>query len=76
MTENDVKEFVALLGMDADKSFAEANGDSLRKLISRLSKHDSSSAIGYLTMHYGLECAMEMLESALNLSEVAEGTIK
>ena len=70
MTENDVYELIDRLGRDADKSFAEAAGDSLRKLIGRLSKHDSS-VIGYLVMHYGLEYAMEMLESALNLVEVA-----
>ena len=70
VTENDVYELIGRLGRDADKSFAEAAGDSLRKLIGRLSKYDSS-LIGYLVMHYGLECAMEMLESALNLAEVA-----
>ena len=59
MTENDVYELIDRLGRDADKSFAEAAGDSLRKLIGRLSKHDSS-VIGYLVMHYGLGYAMEM----------------
>lgn len=70
MTENDVYELIDRLGRDADKSFAEAAGDSLRKLIGRLSK-DDSSLIGHLVMHYGLECAMEMLESAIKLAEVA-----
>lgn len=73
MTENDVKELVDLLGRDADKSFAEAAGDSLKRLIGRLSK-DDSSLIGHLVMHYGLECAMEMLESAIKLAEVANET--
>ncbi len=68
--ENDVYEIIDRLGRDADKAFAEAAGDSLRQLIGRLSG-DDSSVIGYLVMHYGLECAMEMLESSLNLTEAA-----
>ena len=49
MTENDVKEFIDFLGRDADKSFAETAGDSLKRLIGRLSKKDSS-LIGYKDM--------------------------
>ena len=61
MTENDVKEFISLLGRDADKSFAEAAGDSLRKLIGRLSKYDSS-VIGYLSCIMGWNALWKCLK--------------
>lgn len=69
MKENDMKEFISILIRDADKSFSEIAGDSLRKLIGRLLK-DDYSVIGYLAMHYGLECAMGMIKNEINLSEV------
>ena len=53
-----------------EKTFAEGAGDSLKKLVGRLTPEDGAMVRG-LIIDFGLEIAMDMLNSALDYAEAS-----
>lgn len=75
MIEDDVNDLISILGRDVDKTFAEAAGNSIRRILGRISEESSSIVCG-LIIDFELEYAMEMLDCSYNFARAYNLTDK